>query len=73
VNRNGRAQTAVPPYAVRPRPGAPVATPVHWPEVEDDALRPDAWTLHDVRGRLEREGDPWAKLTAAAAGLPRLP
>ena len=28
VARNGYAQTAVPPYAVRPRPGAPVATPI---------------------------------------------
>ena len=60
VNRNGRAQTAVPAYAVRPRPGAPVATPLHWPEVEDDALRPDRWTLATVRDRLDAEGDPWA-------------
>src|SRR5919112_1054977 len=35
VNRNGRAQTAVPAYAVRPRPGAPVATPLRWGELED--------------------------------------
>jgi bifunctional non-homologous end joining protein LigD len=72
VNRNGRAQTAVPAYAVRPRPGAPVATPVHWPEVEDDTLRPDAWTLATVRERLAGDGDPWADLAAAAGALPRL-
>ena len=72
VNRNGRAQTAVPAYAVRPRPGAPVATPVHWPEVEDDGLRPDAWTLATVRDRLAGDGDPWADLAAAAGALPRL-
>jgi bifunctional non-homologous end joining protein LigD len=72
VNRNGRAQTAVPAYAVRPRPGAPVATPVHWDEVDDDGLRPDGWTLHTVRDRLARDGDPWADLPDSAAGLPRL-
>ena len=72
VNRNGRAQTAVPAYAVRPRPGAPVATPLHWPEVEDDALRPDRWTLANVRARLDAEGDPWAHLPRAAGPLPRL-
>jgi bifunctional non-homologous end joining protein LigD len=72
VNRNGRAQTAVPPYAVRPRPGAPVAAPVRWAEVEDDGLRPDAWGLRSVLDRLERDGDPWADIARAAGGLPRL-
>ena len=72
VNRNGRAQTAVPPYAVRPRPGAPVATPVRWEEVEDDGLRPDGFTLANVRDRLERDGDAWARIGASAGALPRL-
>ena len=72
VNRNGRAQTAVPPYAVRPRPGAPVATPLHWEELDDAALRPDGWTLRTVLGRLERDGDPWAGITRSAGALPRL-
>src|SRR4051794_13818553 len=73
VNRNGRAQTAVPPYAVRPRPGAPVATPLRWEELEDRTLRPDGWTLRTVRERLEPDGDPWAEIGAAAGALPRLP
>src|SRR5699024_10731925 len=33
VLRNAYAQTIVPPYAVRPRQGAPVATPLDWGEV----------------------------------------
>jgi bifunctional non-homologous end joining protein LigD len=49
-----------------------VATPVRWEELEDDALRPDAFTIRDVPARLEREGDPWAGIGRAAAGLPRL-
>jgi bifunctional non-homologous end joining protein LigD len=71
VNRNGRAQTAVPPYAVRPRPGAPVATPVRWDEVEEDGLRPDGWTLATVRDRLERDGDVWKGIAATAGPLPK--
>jgi bifunctional non-homologous end joining protein LigD len=72
VNRNGRAQTAVPAYAVRPRPGAPVATPLAWDELEDSGLRPDGWTLRTVGARLERDGDPWAAIARSAGGLPRL-
>jgi bifunctional non-homologous end joining protein LigD len=72
VNRNGRAQTAVPPYAVRPRPGAPVATPLRWAELDDGGLRPDGWTLRTVLGRLERDGDPWAGIARSAGALPRL-
>ena len=71
VNRNGRAQTAVPPYAVRPRPGAPVATPLRWEELDDRGLAPDAWTIRTVRERLERDGDPWAGIARAAGALPR--
>ncbi len=62
VLRNGYAQTFVAPYAVRARPGAPVATPLTWEEVEDPSLRPDRFTLDDVVRRLAQKGDPWADL-----------
>jgi bifunctional non-homologous end joining protein LigD len=72
VARNGPAQTVVPPYAPRPRPGAPVATPLRWEELADDALRPDGWTIRTVLGRLEDlGGDPWADIGGAAKALPR--
>jgi bifunctional non-homologous end joining protein LigD len=72
VNRNGIAQTVVPPYAPRPRPHAPVATPLRWEELDDDALRPDGWTLRTVLDRLDAlGGDPWADIGAAARALPR--
>jgi len=58
--RNGWAQTAIAPYAVRPRRGAPVATPITWEELDDVALRPDGWTVHTVPERLAASGDPWA-------------
>jgi bifunctional non-homologous end joining protein LigD len=67
VNRNGYAATAVPPYAVRPKPGAPVATPLHWDELSDRRLRAQRWTLRTV---LDRDLDAWAALPRAAGGLP---
>jgi bifunctional non-homologous end joining protein LigD len=69
VLRNRYAQTAVPPYAVRPRPGAPVATPIEWDELSDSKLRPDRWTLKTVLRRLRAKGDPWAEIASAARGL----
>ncbi|MEA2323728.1 MAG: bifunctional non-ous end joining protein LigD [Solirubrobacteraceae bacterium] len=72
VNRNAWAMTAVPPYAVRPRPGAPVAAPLRWEELEDRELTPGRWTLRTMPARLERDGDPWAQIARSAGALPRL-
>jgi bifunctional non-homologous end joining protein LigD len=72
VARNRPAQTVVPPSAPRPRAHAPVATPLRWEELDDDGLRPDAWTLRTVQERLDAlGGDPWADIGAAARALPR--
>jgi bifunctional non-homologous end joining protein LigD len=60
--RNTYAQTTVAPYAVRAKPGAPVATPLRWEELEDPALRANSHTLASVPTRLERDGDPWEAL-----------
>ena len=67
--RNTYAQTAVAPYAVRAKPGAPVATPLFWDEVAD--AEPRRWTLRDVPARLEERGDPWEGIASAAGSLPR--
>ncbi|MFI0817086.1 non-homologous end-joining DNA ligase [Streptomyces sp. NPDC021098] len=58
IQRNAYAQTAVTPYAVRARPGAPVAAPVDAAELDDPALAPDRWTLRTYEERLK--DDPWA-------------
>ena len=68
----GRARwghTAVAPYSVRARAGAPVATPLAWEELSDDALRPDGWTVRTLGARLAERGDPWADIGHHAAGL----
>lgn len=69
VARNAYAQTAVPPYAVRPRPKAPVATPLEWGELSSSRLRPDGWTLKTLFRRLDAKGDPWARIASHARGL----
>jgi bifunctional non-homologous end joining protein LigD len=61
--------TAVAPYSVRARDGAPVATPIRWEEVQDDSLRPDGWTIRTLPERLEREGDAWKDIAEHATGL----
>src|SRR5919106_145952 len=62
VMRNAYAQTAVPPYVVRARRTAPVATPLDWEEVRDPSLQPGRFTLRTVFGRLARRPDPWKNI-----------
>ena len=62
VMRNAYAHTAVAPYAVRARPEAPVATPLHWEELSESSTRPDRWTLRTAPERLERDGDAWREI-----------
>jgi len=71
VMRNAYAQTAVAPYAVRARRGAPVATPLEWDELGGRGLRPDRFTLRDVPKRIAEQGDPWADMRKHARSLSR--
>jgi bifunctional non-homologous end joining protein LigD len=63
--RNGYAQTLVAPYSVRPRPDAPVATPIDWSEL--GRVEPRSYTITNLRRRLARKPDPWAGMAAKAA------
>ena len=69
VARNGWAQTVVAPYSVRPRPGAPVAMPIEWDELDDPGLRSDGWTVATAPGRVADVGDPWAGIARRARAL----
>jgi len=69
IMRNAYAQLVVALYAVRARPGAPVATPLTWPEVEDTGLEPHQFTVSTVRARLDSPDDPWDGFTRARHGL----
>ncbi len=56
ANQNGEGKTIASVYSVRPRPGAPVSTPVRWEELED-GLDPAQFTMEAVLERVRRHGD----------------
>jgi bifunctional non-homologous end joining protein LigD len=62
VARNAYAQTAVPAFAVRAKPGAPVATPLDWDELADKKLRSNTYNIRNLFDRLNEVGDVWGKL-----------
>jgi bifunctional non-homologous end joining protein LigD len=68
IMRNGYGQTAVPPYAVRARPGAPVSAPIAWDELS--RVKPAQVTVADLDRRLSGD-DPWAGMRRHASGLGR--
>jgi bifunctional non-homologous end joining protein LigD len=69
IMRNAYAQTAVAPYSVRARAGAPVATPLEWDELDTRGLRADRFTIRDVPKRLAGQRDPWADMSRHARSL----
>ncbi len=49
--RNQRGATAIACYSTRARPGAPVATPIRWDEL-NDRLKPDHYTVQNLPKRI---------------------
>lgn len=67
--RNGRGATAIASYSARARPGAPVAVPVRWDEL-DASLSPDRYNVRNLQRRLRAlERDPWEGFDEARAPL----
>ncbi|MFE0254024.1 non-homologous end-joining DNA ligase [Streptomyces sp. NPDC059010] len=67
VQRNAYAQTAVVPYTVRARPGAPVATPLTWDDLEDPELDARRWSIADAVRQART--DPWSGLMRRGRAL----
>ena len=67
--RNEYAQTAVAPYSLRARPGAPVATPLEWDELSSSGMGPRRYTLENLFRRLGRKDDPWKGMDRRARSL----
>jgi bifunctional non-homologous end joining protein LigD len=60
--RNAEGATAIAPYSVRARKGAPVATPLHWDEV-GGRMKPEKYHAGNVARRLQGlHSDPWKQL-----------
>jgi bifunctional non-homologous end joining protein LigD len=56
ASQNAKGKTIASVYSVRPMPGAPVSTPLHWDEVHEK-LDPSIYTREAVLDRLDRYGD----------------
>src|SRR6266508_2453159 len=76
--QNGWGKTIASVYSVRPKPGAPVSTPLRWEELTAD-VRPRDFTMERALARIEAHGDLFAPvlgdprpLSAAAKALDRL-
>ena len=54
--QNGQGKTIASVYSVRPKPGAPVSTPLRWEELTDD-VRPRDFSMAVALERFERLGD----------------
>ncbi|MCW3074503.1 MAG: ligase [Flaviaesturariibacter sp.] len=54
--QNRETQTAAAPYSMRPKPGVPVSTPLHWDEVKKGLL-PTTYNMNNIFDRLKAEGD----------------
>ena len=67
-NQNGEGKTIASVYSVRPKPGAPVSTPLRWDEV-DDKLNPSVYTMPVVLDRVRRFGDLHADLLTTRQSL----
>ncbi|KUM85618.1 MULTISPECIES: non-homologous end-joining DNA ligase [Streptomyces] len=67
IQRNAYAQTAVAPFTVRAKPGAPVATPMAWAQLDDPGLDARRWTIADAVEQART--DPWAGVMAKRRAL----
>ncbi|MFF9543257.1 non-homologous end-joining DNA ligase [Streptomyces albidoflavus] len=77
--RNAYAQTAVAPWSLRSRPGAPVAAPLTWEQLDDPELDARTFSLRDPDGvQAQAASRPWARpprprgIAAAARRLEKL-
>jgi bifunctional non-homologous end joining protein LigD len=62
TGRNGFGATFAAPYAVRPKPGAPVSAPCTWEELERGDAEPRTFTLRGMAKRIDEVGDLWSAM-----------
>ena len=60
--RNDKGSTAVAPYSLRAREGAPVAMPMPWSEITKK-LDPRRFTLRTVPALVSKRPDPWRDIS----------
>jgi bifunctional non-homologous end joining protein LigD len=68
ANQNGEGKTIASAYSVRPKPGAPVSTPLTWDEVTEK-LNPAIYTMQVVLQRIEQLADVHAPMLKTRQSL----
>lgn len=58
--QNNRGQTLASVYSVRPKPEAPVSTPLNWNEITK-SLKPTDFTIKNIPARLQKHADLFKK------------
>jgi bifunctional non-homologous end joining protein LigD len=66
--QNRETQTAAAPYSLRPKPGVPVSTPLHWGEVKK-GLTPTTFNINNILDRVKAEGDLFAPVLGKGIDL----
>jgi DNA ligase D len=66
-NQNAPHKTVFAAWAVRPRVGGQVSTPLSWDEVA--TVQPEELTLATVPARVRAQGDPWLEMGATPQSL----
>src|SRR6266446_4839736 len=66
--QNGHGKTIASVYSVRPKPGAPVSTPLRWQELTP-RVRPRDFGMEQALRRIEEHGDLYAPVLEAARPL----
>ncbi len=66
--RNSYAQTGVTPYSLRPKEGAPVATPIEWEEASAKGFNARSFHVKNIFRRLSRKKDPWSGFSSKSTG-----
>ena len=67
--RNSYAQNAAAPYSVRPKPGAPIAAPLDWGELDNADLDAQRYTIQNIFRRLGQRTDPWQGMMERAGSI----
>lgn len=71
TRRNAVNQTAIAPYSVRPKPGAPIATPLEWHELSDRDLGPRRFHIGNIFRRLSQRDCPWSDIARHGQSVQR--
>jgi bifunctional non-homologous end joining protein LigD len=69
IQRNGFGATAVAPYAVRAKEGAPVATPIAWERLKDPTLTSQSYTMKNLFEHLAESRKAWETMPARGFSL----